>query len=120
MAGREEGRAGRANGPGVGLGGCAARLRLASLRICSPNCAELKGTRASLGPGTRGDTRTGRRMRLELRGETATASGWAVSHLTSRDPRIGDQRHMCHQHPERTQVPKSLAPGRHPNAGRPR
>lgn len=88
VAGGEEGRGGRANGPGVGLGGCAARLRLASLRICSPNCAELRTHGPRRGP-ERGDTRTGRRMRLERRGETATARGWAVSHLTSGDRGLG-------------------------------
>lgn len=54
MAGREEGRGGRANGPGVGLAGCAARPRLASLRICRPDCLGAPGTRASPGPGTWG------------------------------------------------------------------
>lgn len=74
VAGREAGRGGRANGPGIGLGGRAVRLRLASLRICSPDCAGFRVSRPHRGP-EHGDTRTGRRMRLERHGETATVRG---------------------------------------------
>lgn len=115
---RAERRGRRANGPGVGLGGRAARLRLTSLGICSPNCGELRVRGPRRGP-ERGDTRTGRRMWLERLGETATTRGWAVGHLTSRDPRIRDERRIRHRHPESIQIPKSLAPGRHPNVRRP-
>lgn len=82
------GAAGGPTAPGWILGGRAARLRLASLRICSPNCAELRTHGPRRGPEC-GDTRTGRRMRLERRGETATTRGWEVSHLTSRDRGLG-------------------------------
>lgn len=54
VAGREEGRGGRANGPGVGLGDRAARPRLASLQTCRPDRLGAPGTRASQGPGTWG------------------------------------------------------------------
>lgn len=52
VAGREGGRGGRANGPGVGLGGRAARPRLAALQTCRPDRLGAQGTRASPGPGT--------------------------------------------------------------------
>lgn len=118
MAGREEGRGGRANGPGVGLAGCAARPRLASLRICRPDCLGAPGTRASPGPGT-GDTRTGQRMRLARRGETATVRGRPLGQLPSRYPSSREQRRSGRGHRERIRTPRSLAPGRHPYAGRP-
>lgn len=82
-------------------------------KSADPTASGLRGHGPHRGP-ERGDTRTGRRMRLERRGGTATARPPALPGPEGRGAAV-----HRHPHPERIRTPRSLAPGRHPHAGRP-